>query len=536
MAEIEKKDKLIKLEDFAAHMKELALAIDGQTSENASRLALLVVKAIEELENKIPKDYVDTKNIQTVGGKKTFTKPIIVKEGDYESSISTTWDGKLELKAPGDEVILKAGDGARVSGKNKTGRLYFGDSGDAYVNGEEGNITVAGASSIDFSSLGGFTVNKQAGASGQVLTSNGPGKMPTWKDASSGGGGDIDTSKFVTTDTDQEIGGHKTFHAGIETKVIDFKNNVTVSSQETDPTGEEGTFQVTAADAYIDLSSNSNNTTFAVNLHTDRKNDPYTVEYALSTKGFLIDGMSGTSGQVLVSNGWGKAPEWKTLSGGGDVVQSKYIYTCTGTEDDIGKIKTILNTNHGAGSFTLQLEGDLKATSYFMFSVPMFCNYTIDFGRVNITYTGSPVFIASEIGMGASLRITSLNCSTYEAIDDLFGIGTMYSDSSFYMDNCKILSNGGIGIFELPRSGGLVNINNCSIHCGDGKFIDEHTGVNLMISNNRIWCNTVDAVLFNGNLVLNNNIIHSNVPDKLFKHKLSGTYVDPRYTNICTAY
>lgn len=305
MAEIDKKDKIIKLEDFAAHMKQLAQAIGGQTSENASKLALLVVKAIEELENKIPKDYVDTTNIQTVGGKKTFTKPITVQEEDYKSVISTTWDGNLNLKAAEDEVILEGADGARVKGDNGTGKLYFGSTNDSYISGNKDVLTIAGTNAIDLSGMKGLTFNKQPGTKGQVLMSNGDGEMPTWEDAPSSGG-NVDTSKFVTTNTDQEIVGIKTFKNRINI------GEAYIAAQETGP-GE-----------YKDLIIDAN----TINL-ISQKSLVISFggkEYGFGNRGAMIDGVFATPGQYFTPSADGGF-EWKDIPTGGSTDTSKFVTT-----------------------------------------------------------------------------------------------------------------------------------------------------------------------------------------------------------------
>lgn len=146
-----------------------------------------------------------------------------------------------------------------------------------------GTVTLSGTTTP-------LSVSSSVGAAGQVLTSQGMGKSPTWKDVSL-------PTNYVTTDTEQTINIQKTF-----------AKNITFNGQ--------------SADTYLfDCYANDgqSDTIVGVYLNTidsssgkskgELKLGDGSAECAISLKNSY-----GTSGQVLTSQGEGKTPIWKTFT------------------------------------------------------------------------------------------------------------------------------------------------------------------------------------------------------------------------------
>lgn len=112
-----------------------------------------------------------------------------------------------------------------------------------------------------------------AGTSGQVFTSQGAGKTPVWKE-------------LVTLDTDQDITAEKKF-----------LNTLIVGAKDDGSTGFK-VIQGDVAGGDILFTVNIN----GIDLDAHEHNIP-----------LLIGGNAGTSGQVLTSQGAGKAPQWKSM-------------------------------------------------------------------------------------------------------------------------------------------------------------------------------------------------------------------------------
>ena len=116
-------------------------------------------------------------------------------------------------------------------------------------------------------------LNGNVGTSGQVLTSQGAGKTPVWKE-------------LVTLDTDQDITAEKKF-----------LNTLIVGAKDDGSTGFK-VIQGDVAGGDILFTVNIN----GIDLDAHDHNIP-----------LFIGGNAGTSGQVLTSQGAGKAPIWKSM-------------------------------------------------------------------------------------------------------------------------------------------------------------------------------------------------------------------------------
>lgn len=223
--------------------------------------------------------------------------------GIYYGNDNTKYDGTLKFPTDisGEKTIATTDQIPDVSGKANLsgGNTWDGGTQDFILpNGQyffvsdEGDITLfdvhASGVDIDPEGLGTvpFTISGSDGASGQVLTSQGAGKTPIWKE-------------LVTLDTDQDITGHKTFttlqSGGPKIGIYNGRLSVRSSS-----TSEGGIIWDTpndniAADFTVD--GNGAHLGLGVDAAAD----------------IVLNGDSGTAGQVLTSQGANMTPQWKSM-------------------------------------------------------------------------------------------------------------------------------------------------------------------------------------------------------------------------------
>lgn len=129
-------------------------------------------------------------------------------------------------------------------------------------------------------------LGNSAGTAGQVLTSQGAGNTPIWKE-------------LVTLDTDQDITGHKTFttpqSGGPKIGIYNGRLSVRSSS-----TSEGGIIWDTPSDniaADFTVDGNGAHLSLGVDAAAD----------------IVLNGDSGTAGQVLTSQGANMTPQWKSM-------------------------------------------------------------------------------------------------------------------------------------------------------------------------------------------------------------------------------
>ena len=158
-----------------------------------------------------------------------------------------------------------------------------------------------------------LSVNSSVGTAGQVLTSQGSGKAPIWKTISA-------PSNMVTTDTDQDINGSKTF-----TKNITFKGQ-SANTYLFDCYADDGQSDTIVGVFLNTVDSASGNSKGELKLGDGN------AECAIS-----LQNSYGTSGQVLTSQGEGKTPIWKTPSGGSTDKEFYYINGSTASITNMTK-------------------------------------------------------------------------------------------------------------------------------------------------------------------------------------------------------
>ena len=232
----------------------------------------------------------------------------------------------------------KANADGQVPSLNHTHSQYAPEASPTFT----GTVTLSGTTTP-------LSVNSTVGAAGQVLTSQGMGKSPTWKDIST-------PSNMVTTDTNQTITGYKTFQGGIE---------------------------LNGCSAVFANVANSNSPNYIIDCHENSGNNDslFAVKALGQDKGQVLfgdgtvdcsinfgEGSYITSTILLCPEGGKTAYPQNTVSNAGMMIKSSTSVITSYTASTIirvnGSSPTMINLPSSAG--TLALTSQIPSTSNFV--------------------------------------------------------------------------------------------------------------------------------------------------------------------------
>lgn len=232
----------------------------------------------------------------------------------------------------------KANADGQVPSLNHTHSQYAPEASPTFT----GTVTLSGTTTP-------LSVNSTVGAAGQVLTSQGMGKSPTWKDIST-------PSNMVTTDTNQTITGYKTFQGGIELNGCSavFANVANSNSP----------------NYIIDCYENSgnNDSLFAVKALGQDKGQVLFGDGTVDCSINFGEGSYITSTILLCPEGGKTAYPQNTVSNAGMMIKSSTSVITSYTASTIirvnGSSPTMINLPSSAG--TLALTSQIPSTSNFV--------------------------------------------------------------------------------------------------------------------------------------------------------------------------
>ena len=220
---------------------------------------------------------------------------ILAEAGGAKASDIPDVSGKANLNGgnifAGDQTIQDSQ--LTVVRDSSKGSGYIFDTYDGNVNASAGTILGvyqtgkdAGRIIIGDDSTAELTLGGNAGTAGQVLTSQGAGKTPIWKE-------------LVTLDTSQDITGNKTFTTSQSggPKIGIYNGRLSVRSSSN---SEGGIIWDTPSDniaADFTVDGNGAHLSLGVDAAAD----------------IVLNGDSGTTGQVLTSQGANRTPQWKSM-------------------------------------------------------------------------------------------------------------------------------------------------------------------------------------------------------------------------------
>lgn len=240
------------------------------------------------------------------------------------SSFITNTDGSLDVTAAGNITVIPNSTG--------TTEIQAGIfSGDVHLNAGAGKVKLTQAAELE--------VNGAAGTSGQVLTSQGAGAAPIWSTPASGspagsdtqiqfndGGSFGATANFTYSDIADQVTLGTSTTGSINIGGVGYLTNGTSAFTVGSGTDKaisiaaDGTGSVTVSGASATISSNTSNVTLdsqtSLTFLTGNGADNFTISAAGA---WNINGVDGTAGQVLTSQGSSGAPVWSTPSGSGTV-------------------------------------------------------------------------------------------------------------------------------------------------------------------------------------------------------------------------
>lgn len=367
--------------------------------------------------------------------------------GPITTSGTLTLSGSLAVANGGTGATTTTGTGANVLSNSPTlaGTV---NTGDVVVTGV---LTLSGSTSP-------LILNSSTGTSGQVLISQGAGATPTWQTLT--GSGTVTSVNASGGTTGLSFAGGPITTSG----------TLTLTGNLAPANGGTGATTTTGTGANV----LSNNPSFTGTVNMTGIN----LSGALS-----LSGATGTSGQVLVSQGAGQAPVWAAAPGSGSVVSVDVSGGTTGLTVSGGPITTsgtltlggtLAVANGGTGATTSTGTGSvvLSANPTFTGTVKT-ANVEVSSG-LSLTSAASVITLNGSSGTSGQVLV-SQGASATPAWMTLSGLGTVTSvnvsggttgltftggpivdSGTLSMSGTLAIANGGTGLTSIGAGDLLV--------------------------------------------------------------------------------